>query len=93
MRLSDTDIMAIKKAVGQFDDTARIFLFGSRVDDYKKGGDIDLLVLSDTIGRMEKRKIKFCMADSLGEQKIDLLVAADLSDPFVRIAKGQGVEL
>ncbi len=93
MRLSDKEKSAIKKAVRETDPLARVFLFGSRTDDSKKGGDIDLLIMSDSLGRVEKRKIKFRLCDALGEQKIDLLIAGDLTDPFVRMAKKRGIEL
>jgi uncharacterized protein len=45
MRLTATEIDAIKIAGrGVFGDTAVIRLFGSRVHDHLKGGDIDLLI-------------------------------------------------
>lgn len=93
MRLTDKEKSVIRKAVAEADPAARIFLFGSRTDDTGKGGDIDLLILSDFLGRAEKREIKFRLFDALGEQKIDLLIARDLSDPFVRMAKKGGIEL
>ena len=93
MRLSDKERSTIKEAVAEIDPLAKIFLFGSRTDDSKKGGDIDLLIMSDILGRAEKRKIRFKLCDTLGEQKIDLLVARNLSDPFVRMAKKRGIEL
>lgn len=42
MRLTKQEVQIIKSAILQVDPEARIFLFGSRVDDQKKGGDIDL---------------------------------------------------
>jgi predicted nucleotidyltransferase len=50
VRLSDSEKKVILTAVRRFDPRARIFLFGSRTDDAKRGGDIDLLVISDSIG-------------------------------------------
>ena len=46
MRLKDFEIRAIKEAVRSMDSKAKVYLFGSRVDDTKKGGDIDLLIIS-----------------------------------------------
>lgn len=46
MRLSNTEVNTIKTAVFELDLHAHIFLFGSRVDDSKRGGDIDLLIES-----------------------------------------------
>jgi predicted nucleotidyltransferase len=75
------------------DNNAHVYLFGSRVDDTKKGGDIDLLILSDRLTSDDKRTIKMKLYELLGEQKIDLVIAADDSDPFVKLAFETGVEL
>ena len=48
MRLSKKYIETIKKYFKEFFQNGEIYLFGSRVDDSKKGGDIDLyLVLKE----------------------------------------------
>lgn len=79
MRLRDEQIEAIKGAVHRhFGSTARVFLFGSRVDDSKSGGDIDLLVEHDgslTGGSLVRAKLK-TMSDiqfAIGEMKIDIV--------------------
>ena len=53
---------------------ATIYLFGSRADDAKKGGDIDLLILNDEKITLSQ-KIKFLGNFMLqfGEQRIDVL--------------------
>jgi predicted nucleotidyltransferase len=93
MRLSDRERDSILSAVRRYDRRARVFLFGSRADDGKRGGDIDLLVLPDTIGPAERRRIRRSICDVIGEQKIDLLVASDLADPLARVAHRSGVLL
>ncbi len=93
MRLSDRERNAIVSAVHHYDVEAQIFLFGSRVDDAKKGGDIDLLVRSVSIGPAERRQNRRAICDSIGEQKIDILVAADLVSPMARLAQNSGVLL
>ena len=75
------------------DPKAAIYLFGSRVDDSKKGGDIDLLVLSGLLGFSDKRRIKVRLYELMGEQKIDLIITDDTSKPFVQIALEEGVLL
>jgi predicted nucleotidyltransferase/uncharacterized protein YutE (UPF0331/DUF86 family) len=92
MRLSEKEINIIKNSVYHIDELAKIYLFGSRVDDEKKGGDIDLLILSPKITRRDKRKIKLALYDALGEQKIDILVTYKVTKPFEKIALKEGVE-
>lgn len=80
MRINSNDIKAIKEvAKAIFGETATIRLFGSRTDDQKKGGDIDLLIqCNQMISRMEiyPLKIKFLMQlkKIIGDQKIDVLI-------------------
>lgn len=87
-----------------FPEAGRVFLFGSRVDDAKKGGDIDLLV--ETEAPEAERYVKAIRAITdmqlrMGERKIDLVVAypegtpADAKDrrTIVRIARSMGVRL
>jgi predicted nucleotidyltransferase len=93
MRLTETERESIRKIIFDLDPHAQVFLFGSRVFDDKKGGDIDLLVISSTITEKNRRPLKLKIYDALGGQKIDLLIARDTSEPFVRIAFEEGKEL
>ena len=47
MRLKPEEIEFIKKQLSPIQRNAEIYLFGSRTDDQAKGGDIDLLLLSE----------------------------------------------
>jgi len=100
MRLSEQSVQAVKAAVQTaFPGHSKLLLFGSRVADDKRGGDIDLLVVSDVPrSAREAAKInaivKIQMA--LGEQKIDMVVTADPAldtRPVVREAVRYGIEL
>ncbi|GFO54729.1 hypothetical protein GMSM_17360 [Geomonas sp. Red276] len=93
MRLKADEIASIVSTVKSFDDEACVYLFGSRVDDTKRGGDIDLLIMSTLLTRNDTRKIKARLWELLGEQKIDILLAADDSEPFVKLALETGVRL
>jgi len=93
MRLDIEEIKVIKSAVQAFDPSARIFLFGSRTDDSAGGGDIDLLILSSNLTFEDKIKIKSNIFYTLEEQKIDIVIARDLENPFVRLAFNSGVPL
>jgi len=72
MRLTETEKKVLIDAVHAHDPSASVWLFGSRVDDQKKGGDIDVAIQSKRIGIMEKILIKRVVTDALGEQKIDI---------------------
>lgn len=93
MRLKDAEQAAILSTVKSHDNSARVYLFGSRVDDSKKGGDIDLLIMSNRLTNDDKRTIRMKLYELMGEQKIDIFLAADDSDPFVKLALGTGVQL
>lgn len=93
MRITKEEHQAIKDAIFQLDSAAKIYLFGSRVDDQKKGGDIDLLILSDVISEQDRRNLKLAILASIGDQKLDIIIAKDLKKPFTRIAYSQGIPL
>ena len=44
MRLKKGEIEAISESIKDLDRDAKIYLFGSRIDDSRRGGDIDLLI-------------------------------------------------
>jgi predicted nucleotidyltransferase len=75
MRLNSDQIEIIRHAAQEaFGSGAEIFLFGSRLDDSKRGGDIDLLVHPESTDQSLMRKIRFLglLERKLGERKIDL---------------------
>lgn len=55
-----------------------IWLFGSRVDDTKRGGDIDLYIETqeNDTRKLHDQKIKFLvnLEKKIGEQKIDVVI-------------------
>ena len=93
MRLTQQERKVICDSINRVDPGARILLFGSRVDDQARGGDIDILCLSSEINRQQRRLIRRDMGDRLAGQKIDLIVAADSSKPFVRLVMAEAVPL
>ncbi|MDD2660726.1 MAG: nucleotidyltransferase domain-containing protein [Methylococcales bacterium] len=99
MRLTDDQIQAIKQTAHVvLGDDARVILFGSRTDDAKKGGDIDLLFETDqavdnratTIGALYASLIR-----KLGDRKIDVILkdAATPESPVLVIARQTGIQL
>ena len=93
MRLSTSTGATIKQTITQWDPGVVIYLFGSRTDDMKKGGDIDLLVISQRITIRKLIDIKLALYDSLGEQKIDVILARETKKPFVRLVLENGIAL
>lgn len=96
MRLTTFEITAINQnAKNIFDDAVKVYVFGSRIDDSKKGGDIDLYVISENQDNLYEKKIKFLNAldISLGEQKIDVVIAKDKNRPIEIEAIAKGIEL
>ncbi len=93
MRITEKERAEITQTVTRRDPSASIYLFGSRVDDNARGGDLDLLVLSMKIGLLERLDILADLHRNLGEQKIDLVIYPDLSKPFARITASEGILL
>jgi predicted nucleotidyltransferase len=75
MRLRETEAAAIREEVARLDPAARVWLFGSRVDDRARGGDIDLLVRSDRMGFADKVLLKVRVLERIGAQQLDLVLA------------------
>ncbi|MDR0473624.1 MAG: nucleotidyltransferase domain-containing protein, partial [Treponema sp.] len=86
MRISEYERNAIIDAIKSVDPNAQIWLFGSRTDDRKKGGDIDIGILSSKVTVMEEIEMKQKMYDKIGEQKIDLVVSKDGQEAFFKFA-------
>ncbi|RJP27551.1 MAG: nucleotidyltransferase domain-containing protein [Candidatus Omnitrophota bacterium] len=94
MRLSEDERQWIKQSVCRLDPQAQIWLFGSRVSDREKGGDIDLLILSDRLTFADKLEIKRFLFERMDEQKIDIVISSpDKQDPFMNLALENSVRL
>ena len=93
MRLTAREQSVITSVILNYDNSAKVFLFGSRVDDNARGGDIDLLVLSEAITFDQKLHILTDLHYALGEQKIDLVLSVDGKSAFAQVALESGIEL
>jgi predicted nucleotidyltransferase len=95
MRLADKEIGSIRAAVSAIDPDGTIYLFGSRVDDDRRGGDIDLFVESSfRIDLMQRLLLEYRIASACDTQ-VDLLIKSpdDEDTPIYRIARKNGVKL
>ena len=85
VRLQPSEVKIICGCIQKRDPEAIIYLYGSRVNQNLKGGDIDLYVLSETLTFADKIDIINDIQNSIGEQKIDLTIKNQLTaseDPF-----------
>jgi len=100
VRLSDVERQAVVGSfLAQFPDAERIVLFGSRADDSKRGGDIDILVVCamdfDEAFRASLRAKSAAHIALGGERKIDVVVSSGNGDDrlVVEEALRTGIEL
>lgn len=95
MRISHEQIDFLKKEILAVLPDAVVYLFGSRADDNKKGGDIDIMVLSDKRLRWkEKAIIRWHYFEKYGEQKLDIISSTfKEQDPFKQIVLHEGIKL
>lgn len=87
MRLTPTEVAAISQVAAQLlDPSVKVYLFGSRADDERKGGDIDLLIMSEaTVSRKIQRDFIILLQRHLGERKFDVVWRDRACDePFVQ---------
>ena len=99
MRLSGHYRTTIKEILTRhFGEESKFYLFGSRVDDTKRGGDIDLYIETDLDSDKAwdaRSKSWIEMQRRLEEQKIDIVVHINGTEfsGIEKIAKRDGVEL
>jgi predicted nucleotidyltransferase len=101
MRLTAQQQDSIRATVAEtFGSDATVRLFGSRVDDTRRGGDIDLLVstMQSDVATLMRAEIALLtkLHMRLGEQKIDVLLdypSRKVRPPIFNIALETGVLL
>ncbi|MGA9046618.1 nucleotidyltransferase domain-containing protein [Sulfuricurvum sp.] len=97
MRLPETLKSPILKAIYESFGNVEIYLFGSRTDDTKQGGDIDIAIRTDmTRERFRKHKIAFVtMLMRMGfDLKIDLVQYNDSMDTLLKSEiQSKGIKL
>jgi predicted nucleotidyltransferase len=99
MRLTDVQKTVIREEVQRhFGAAARVLLFGSRVHDDARGGDIDLYIeaegdIDQTLA--QELSLYAALQRRLGEQRIDLVVhrAGSPLRPIDRAALQAGIPL
>lgn len=105
MRITEQQAFVIKKTILRFfGEDSSVMLFGSRADDNKRGGDIDIYIECAALSADElssdelvdaKIKTLVELKKLLGEQKIDLVINRNngVVLPIYEIAKKEGIVL
>jgi predicted nucleotidyltransferase len=101
MRLTKPQVDVIcASVVKNFGLSARVWLFGSRVDEQSKGGDIDLYIEPEIQDPAELVDVKLHflleLHKKLGQQKIDVVIRrAEFKEdlPIFKIAQETGIQL
>ena len=99
MRLTPEQTRIIRETVSEVAGPgARVRLFGSRLDDHQRGGDIDLLVeLPEPVenAALLASRLEARLQRRLGEQRIDVLLAAPnlQRQPIHQVAEREGLLL
>ncbi len=94
MRLTPAQIDTIKStAASVLGEGVCVTLFGSRLDDHQKGGDVDLYIEMPEPRLMQKIRCKVLLQDRL-DMPVDLILKplGDTS-PISQIAKKEGIVL
>jgi predicted nucleotidyltransferase len=95
MRLNLTELAALRAIIGALDPVGQVYLFGSRVDDRRKGGDIDVyLKASRPIDLKTRLKTQYRL-ELACDTRVDLLVKNpdQTEQPIHQIAVESGVLL
>jgi predicted nucleotidyltransferase len=99
MRLTPAQIDTIKStAQAVLGEGAQVTLFGSRVHDEQKGGDVDLLVeVSQAIAdpAVLAARLSSRVSRSMHGRRVDVVLKAPnlMEQPIHRIAKQEGIRL
>ncbi len=95
MRLTHDEIKSILESFHDSFETGSIYLFGSRVDDAQKGGDIDLYIDTQDTDSLLEKKLQMLrdLKAKIGEQKIDIVISTDKTRAIEEEALKKGVRL
>jgi predicted nucleotidyltransferase len=91
MRLSPAQLDKIQRVCQQtFTNGASVWLFGSRLDDSARGGDVDLYVEAPPLTLIDELRCKIRLEEAL-QMPVDLIVRKPFdTSPIASIAKLQG---
>lgn len=96
MRLTPAQIDTIKcTATSVLGEGVQVWLYGSRLDDQRRGGDVDLLIESARQANvMDRARFKYLVESAL-QLPVDVLMVqtGQFASPFETIARSKAVSL
>lgn len=94
VRLTQDQARLITDRIHQhFGVSSQVWLFGSRADDSRRGGDVDLYVEADHPDLLSELRCKISLEDAL-DLHVDLILGQEgMNNPIYLIAKAQGIRL
>ena len=93
MRLKEAEIKILLESLSPYfkDSHGKLYLFGSRINDHAKGGDIDLLIMTELktkkLLREKQGAILVGIHKKIGDRKIDFTIATPedaQTAPFIK---------
>ena len=95
MRLTSVQHQAIKKYFIEVFKEGQVYLFGSRTDELKRGGDIDLYIQTEDKKNLMHKKLDFLvkLKREIGLQKIDVVFDKGLGRSIDKVAMQEGIQL
>jgi len=95
MRLKKDEIELIKRVIKSVIE-GEIYIFGSRIDDNKKGGDVDIYIIPDKNLSAKERleiltEIKIILEDKLF-LPVDIVISKDKNRPIEKEAQ-KGIKI
>jgi predicted nucleotidyltransferase len=78
VRLNDAEIETIKNLTKEIFGECKVYIFGSRTDLNKKGGDIDIFIVPEDGNNLFEKKIRLAskLENILGKP-VDIIVSRD----------------
>lgn len=95
MRLSTRELQALRAIIGELDPAGCLYLYGSRADDARRGGDIDVYLQASRPIDLKTRLSTQYRLELACDTRVDLLIQnpGQPVQPIHQIAMEQGVLL
>jgi uncharacterized protein len=95
MRLSSPELNALRSILGVLDPAGQIYLYGSRADDRRRGGDIDVYFETSRVIDLKTKLTTQYRLEKACDTRVDLLIKnrAQPDQAIHAIAREKGVLL